>query len=570
VAHSPTASPQQSSPASGQSDSPGPQLRPLSSGLCALCSVFTAVLLDLCFPVAGPLPRWRAALAFVALVPLLWALLHSRAAAHPRYLRRAALTAYLCGVLWYILNCYWIYQTMLYYGHVPPFGSVGILILFSAILGLYFSLFGLLLAFFRLRFGLTRALLLAPFLWTAIELAAARITSVPWDQLGYAMVDSAMLTSLAPLTGVYGISFLIAFFNILAASMVLDWKRRRKLPLGAALPFPISFAILVFLAATARPGPVSPTSAYAVLLQPNIDVEPPDNWQGDQWNGNPAWIFSAASQTCTPAWAGMPPAHDLPGTPPAPAQSCPQNTPPPGVVLWPEVASWFRSDSPRTRAILAQTATSAHAPFIAGMMGEDPSGIYNSAVFTNPDGSIAGRYDKIHLVPFGEYIPYRNLLFFAHHLTNQVGDFNRGTERKAFRLDGKSFGVFICYESVFADEVRHFALNGAQVLVNLSDDGWYGDTSAPWQHLNMARMRAIENRRWLLRDTNNGVTTVIDPYGRVTSSAPRHTLTSLVARYGYRSDLTFYTRYGDVFAYLCCAVVLAALVAAMRRQAVQG
>jgi apolipoprotein N-acyltransferase len=138
-----------------------------------------------------------------------------------------------------------------------------------------------------------------------------------------------------------------------------------------------------------------------------------------------------------------------------------------------------------------------------------------------------------------------------------VGDFNRGTKRFVFSAgDGHQFGVFICYESIFADEVRHFAKSGAEVLVNVSDDGWYGDTSAPWQHLNMARMRAIENRRWLLRDTNSGVTAAIDPYGRVTQSTDRHVFTSLAVRYGYNSRRTFYSLFGDVFAYLCFLVVL--------------
>ena len=117
------------------------------------------------------------------------------------------------------------------------------------------------------------------------------------------------------------------------------------------------------------------------------------------------------------------------------------------------------------------------------------------------------------------------------------------------------YGVFICYESVFADEIRQFAQLGAEVLVNISDDGWYGDTSAPWQHLNMVRMRAIENRRWILRDTNNGVTAVIDPYGRVRQSIPRHQVDALPAQFGFRDDVTFYTAHGDVFGWLC--VVLA-------------
>jgi apolipoprotein N-acyltransferase len=186
---------------------------------------------------------------------------------------------------------------------------------------------------------------------------------------------------------------------------------------------------------------------------------------------------------------------------------------------------------------------------------------YNSALVFGADGAGVGRYDKIHLVPFGEYVPFRHLLTFARSLTGNVGEMGRGTERKVFILPSQNgerhrYGVFICYESVFADEVRQFARLGAEVLVNISDDGWYGDTSAPWQHLNMARMRAIENRRWILRDTNNGVTAVIDPYGRVRQSIPRHQADALPAQYGFRQDVTFYTAHGDVFALVCAILGL--------------
>lgn len=532
-----------------------------SLSLSIFLGLVTAVLLDFCFPIAGPMPRWRASLAWIALVPLLFAVLNEGAVAHPRYLRRAALTGYFSGLLWYILNCYWIYQTMLYYGHVPPLGSAGIVVLFSAVLGLYFGLFGLLTAFFRRRFGLSAALILAPFLWTALELAAARVTSVPWDQLGYSQVDSLWVTQLAPVTGVYGISWVIVFSNAVIVGVWIGRARATKW-----IKITVSVLSLAVLGAFVlwTPPPAAPTSTYADLLQPNIDVATNDNWIGPEWDGDVRWIVNQARESCTPAYAGMP----EPNTPP-PTPACTQNTPPPGVVVWPEVASWFLSDDPRTVALLGTVATTAHAPFIAGMFGHNATGTYNSAVFTNADGVIAGRYDKIHLVPFGEFIPYRNFFFFAHQLTHQLVDLQRGHTRTVFEADGHGFGIFICYESVFADEIRHFALNGAQVLVNISDDGWYGDTSAPWQHLNMVRMRAIENRRWLIRDTNNGVTTAIDPQGRVTVSAPRHTLTSLVVRYGYRSDLTFYTRHGDVFAYLCCVVILAALAVSFRRRAIR-
>jgi len=182
--------------------------------------------------------------------------------------------------------------------------------------------------------------------------------------------------------------------------------------------------------------------------------------------------------------------------------------------------------------------------------------IYNSAVVVAPDGHFVGRYDKIHLVPFGEYVPFRKLLFFVRQITQSLTDMSTGTERKVFTMGGHRYGIFICYESVFGDEIREFARHGAEVLVNISDDGWYGDTSAPWQHLNMARMRAIENRRWILRDTNNGVTASIDPYGAVRQSILRHQVDALPAEYGYSSELTFYTLHGDWLAELCAIVAL--------------
>jgi apolipoprotein N-acyltransferase len=189
---------------------------------------------------------------------------------------------------------------------------------------------------------------------------------------------------------------------------------------------------------------------------------------------------------------------------------------------------------------------------------------YNSALVVDASGNKIGRYDKIHLVPFGEYVPFEKLLFFAKKLTGRVSRFDRGTDHKVFSLENAEgqthrYGIFICYEAVFADEVRHLAANGAEVLVNISDDGWYGDSSAPWQHLNMARMRAIENRRWILRDTNNGVTAAIDPDGVVRQSIPRHQIDVLLARFGFRSDVTFYSAYGDVFAWICAALALGLL-----------
>jgi apolipoprotein N-acyltransferase len=196
-----------------------------------------------------------------------------------------------------------------------------------------------------------------------------------------------------------------------------------------------------------------------------------------------------------------------------------------------------------------------------------PPDIYNSASLIAPNGAWTQRYDKIHLVPYGEYIPLEDLFSFAKALTKEVSTFARGIKRAPLEEGDVRVGVFICYESVFPNEVRHFALNGAQVFVNISNDGWFGPTGAPGQHLNMARMRAVENHRWLLRDTNSGITAVIDPYGRVVAEAPREQRTALQGAYALQEGTTFYTRHGDWFPFLCVIITLAGVVLRFREPA---
>ena len=504
------------------------------------------------------MPPWRGAIAWFALVPLLYGILSDFDVSRRHFLWRSALGGYVCGVLWYVLNCYWIYATMHIYGGIGAIASCGILLLYSLVLGLYFGLFGFFIGLLRKTSGRAAvALLLAPFLWVALEFAASRITSVPWDQLGYSQVDNFLLTRLAPFTGAYGISFvLMAGTALLTAGLVMKSPHQRlRFGIGGLL-----FALVLQLGSFTHPA-AAPTTATAVLVQHNLDVTRSNEWVGPEWNRQTAEFVQLSLRTCTPYFPGMP--ED------GPKLVTPECTTPvsPDLIAWPESPSPFRESDPRFHALMERLAQSTHALIVAGNIATEfrhnSVDLYNSAEFVAPDGAFLGRYDKIHLVPFGEYVPYKGLISFAGTLTQGVSNFSRGTYRKVFRSDGHTFGIFICYESVFADEVRQFARSGAQVFINISDDGWYGDTSAPWQHLNMARMRAIENRRWILRDTNSGVTAAIDPEGRVTQSAPRHVLTSLAVRYGYRSDRTFYTLYGDIFAMLCAIISIAAIVRAL-------
>ena len=196
------------------------------------------------------------------------------------------------------------------------------------------------------------------------------------------------------------------------------------------------------------------------------------------------------------------------------------------------------------------------SPFLIGVVDwkRDPHGQWlasNSAVLLDPNGRRIFTYDKIHLVPFGEYVPLRRYLAFAGRLTADIADFTPGTSYHVAHLPDGTFGVFICYEAIFPAEVRQFTDAGAQLLITISNDGWFGRSSAPTQHLMMARVRAVENRRWMLRDTNNGFTVAVDPYGRIVARLAPDIRGQLDAPYDYRTDMTLYARFGDWFAWLC-------------------
>ncbi len=239
------------------------------------------------------------------------------------------------------------------------------------------------------------------------------------------------------------------------------------------------------------------------------------------------------------------------------------------LIVWPESPAPFFTSDPLFREPVSQMAREAHAWVVTGAIGNSPatsgakpsSRLFNSAALISPNGDWTARYDKVHLVPFGEYLPFPRLFSFVGGLSQEVGEFQPGTARAPLDAGGTKLGVFICYESVFPDEVRQFASNGAQVLVNLSNDGWYGDSGAYAQHLNQTRMRAIENDRWVLSATDTGVTASIDPYGRIGDRRlPRKARAALVTSYALTSVTTFYTRHGDWFCWLCAIISAGALV----------
>lgn len=522
-------------------------MRSIPARLWAL-ALLSAALQLLPFPLAGPVPLWRRLFCWICLVPLLAALNGVDRQGRALRVWQAGMLGYLCGTAWFLGNCYWIYQTMYLYGGLPSAASLGILVLFSLYLGLYFGLFAVLYRAVLSRFGQRAALMLAPVLWVAVELARTQITGFPWDLLGYTQVNNNLLTPLAPVTGVMGLSLVVAAGNVLWL-----WRPRPRLRLAG----PALVLLLVGLQVAGEwitPSPEKAT-ATAVLLQDNLGV---GQQAGDFPRETESQLLADFSRL------SLHPRHADFGLA---AKATPD------LIAWPEAPTPFADADPNLRAALGELARAERAPLVVQEEGAatvpNANGRFDqfvSASFYLPDGSYAGRYDKMHLVPFGEYTPYKQLFFFAGHLLDQLV-LVPGTHRRLFSVDGHRFGVFICYESIFGDEIREFAQQGANVLVNLSDDGWYGDTSAPWEHLDMARMRAIENRRWLLRDTNTGLTASIDPEGRIVAALPRHIRGAIEVPFAYRSELTFYTKHGDWLGWLCAIIVVAVLVGGRLQQA---
>jgi apolipoprotein N-acyltransferase len=503
-----------------------------------LVVLLSALLQVLSFPLPGLF-----FLSWLALAPLVVAILNARAAPTLQLEESQKLVAaspwqgfllgYKCGILWYLGTCYWVFATMHQYGGLGKPIALFVLLLFALYLGLYHGAFGLLLSLLAKGDSSHRlALLSAPFLWVAIELARARISGFPWDLLGITQVDNIPLTRIATVTGVYGLSFEIMLVNVALAAAFLVQRDKRKTLLVAALG-----AALILQSGRWISLPTFPADRTAVLLQQNLPVAESGAWAQDQFEST---VRDFSSLSLNPF--------------PRPAQ-------PPDLIVWPESPAPFQTNDPIFRDAVSDVARRANTWMVVGSIGVDsPQRVFNAAALVSPTGGWDGRYNKIHLVPFGEYVPFASVFSFASGLTQAVGSFTRGTSREPLTAGDRKLGIFICYESIFPDEVRQLAASGAGVLVNISNDGWYGDSGAWAQHLNQARMRAIENDRWLLRDTNTGLTASVDPYGRVVAHLERKTRAALSAPYALSNVTTFYTEHGDWFAYLCAIISTGALL----------
>ena len=499
-------------------------------------SALSGLLLVACFPKLD----WHP-LVWVACLPLLAAVV-----SEPR-LRRAFALAYFSGAIFLAGTCYWFVGVMEQHGNLHPALALGVLVLFALIFSTFFGAFGLVEGWLARR-SAGVALAASPFVWVTAELARTYlITGFPWNLLGYAMQGTGV-RQVASLTGVYGLSFLAVATSALLVWVLTAPARKRS---GAALA--AWLALLALTQFALRPDDSLHPSNRAILLQPNVPLDEPSLDAWEPWR-DPTRLQQLVQTTLAAAFESsrdVPPGRpDEQGAKAAPAG--------PPLIVWAEnPAPFFFTRDPVFREAVEKMARQAGAFVVVNtvnFVGPGTAQATNSAVVLDPEGRAVMTYDKIHLVPFGEYVPPWAFPGKIGKITSEVGSYVPGASYNVARTPQGTIGVFICYEAIFPQLVRRLALAGAEVLVNISNDAWYGDSAAAAQHLEMARLRAIENHRYLLRATNDGITVVIDPYGRVAAQLPRHRLLVLPGRFSYLSSRTFYTAHGDVFAWLCVGV----------------
>lgn len=475
-------------------------------------ALLSAVLLVLLYPnliFSGFGLPW---LAPVALAPLLIAL-----AREPRPLWRFLLGEF-TGILYWFAICYWIQFVLEVHGGMGYWGSRGTFLLFCVLKALHLGLFSLLAAvLIGTRWGIPAIAAL----WTGIERTHGTF-GFAWLTLGNAGIDMPLPLRVAPFVGVYGISFLFALMSAVIAFLILRRGRKHVYWL-AAIP-----ALLLLPDLPPREVP----DETALVVQPNLNPE-------QEWT-----YASFAAERDKLIQESLV----------APEQ----------LVIWPESPAplYFYRDPAFHREAM-EVAQMDHAYFLFGTVAETPQNEpLNSGVLLSPDGQVVDRYDKINLVPFGEFVP--KIFGFVNRITQEAGDFAPGNRIVVFPMGGHRLGVFICYESVFPDEVRQFVKGGANLLVNISNDGYFGKSAAREQHLEIARMRAVENSRWLIRSTNDGITASIDPSGQVDERLPLYQELVEPMHFAYRSGITFYTQFGDWFAWGCLIAAAFALIWSQR------
>ena len=523
--------------------------RELSSrSFASVLAVASGVLLALSFPKFG-----HPAFGWIALAPLLVALAGTT-------LRRAFLLGLLTGIVYFTGTLYWITGVMVMYGDLAPWVAVPL----NAALVAYLSLFPALFALVTRRIVIAhgpQALMAAPIVWVATELGRTYIiTGFPWALLGYSQASVLPIAQLASLFGVYGVSMLVASVSAALAAGTLNagfatgarksiFSVRRVSPWRSYSPLIIVFVVVIGIAVWgSRRVAVAEWTHTGEAIRVGIIQGNVSQDEKTQPGRAPAIFQDYLRMTRQALREGA------------------------EFIVWPESSTPFRFEDDLFAA--AQIRTLAQQARVPILFGSDqfvrapgtPTAFYNSAFVVGADGKTAGAYRKMHLVPFGEYVPVKKLLFFAAPFVQAVSDFSAGDEATLLPVGNHLVSTAICYEVVYPDLVRRFVAGGSEMLTTITNDAWFGPTSAPYQHFEQASMRAIEEGRYLVRSANTGVSGIVDPYGRVLERSAIFQPAVIVGEARFLKTSTFYARHGDILAYASALATAALLVLSRRRR----
>ena len=490
----------------------------------------TALLLIFSFPNFEFFP-----LAWIALIPLLVVI-----AKHPSP-RRAFLLGWLAGSVFFYATCYWLTYSMIHYGGLPTALAYVLLIPGALVVGAFPGLFALMLALSVKKWG-HWAVLLAPILWAAFEWIRLGVTGQLWNALGYSQAYHSFLIQPARWGGVYLVSFLIVAINSVVALLIL---RRTRWTIAAALAMILAvvFVILVSRGTMMLLDPVLSSQdrdVKVIAVQPNVPMTPVKSVE--ETKDLLVRHLSLSTQ-------GL---HDLG------FYSGPR------LLIWPESPMNFSySSDERLQEVLGNFTRNNRTSLLFNSLERAPGdGAYNSALLINEEGRLISQYDKIRLMPFGEYVPLPQWLPGAASIGGLVGEFTPGDKYTLMPFGDRRAGVFICIEAAYPWIARRLSSDGANVLINISNDGYLGPNAVMRQHLANAIFRAAENGKPLLRVTNTGLTALISDRGEVLDltdgfeqdvrlwRAPQST-----------SSNTFYTRHGDLFVQICTAITLVVFIA---------
>ncbi len=496
-----------------------------------------AVASGLCLAVSFPSPG-IAPLAWIGLVPLLFAI-------RGRSPRHAFGLGWVTGTVFFLATCYWIVHTIGSYTELPVPLAALVLLLMSSVLGCYAGAFAATLRWLEGR-DLSAVWLAAP-VWVVLEwLRGWFFIGFPWAALGYSQYRFHALAQMAEVTGVYGVSAILVLFNAVVAAVLSARGPAARRHLGALAALT---ALVVALVGFGQ------WRLAAIAAMPDVGRLRIGLAQGNV----------AQEQKWDPAFQDETMSRYRQLTLDAARQH-------PDLMVWPETATpfFFQEPGPRREEVLA-LAREAGMPLLFGSpafrrLGDGRFEQLNRAYLVLADGREAATYDKIELVPFGEYVPFQSVFFFVQQVVTAVGNIGAGAVPTVFELPAARFGTLICYEGVFPALTRRFVRDGAQFLVNVTNDAWFGRTSAPHQHLAQDTFRAIENRVPFVRAANTGISAVIDADGRIRWQGPLYEMLWHVDAIRWTGIRTLYTRFGDVFVWACVAVTLAAVGLGLARR----